>query len=472
MNKLLISLAAFSTLGISVQHAAFAATFTTTIDAATYLSSGTITFDDWGYKGPAGVGANDFQVGSGFNSGVNNSNIGQIQHVITKDPDYLTPDAETSGPWMQPTVVGDLFNTPTYTTPNMDAGVSFYHWAYTSPANSTFSNMKIDKAGNYSIAKTDMSFNYYDLFQYRDASGANPDQTLDTRINFQPYAISDAHGWCGSVLNMDPNGVGVMAGQVTFNFAMDVFFDFGSVPTYSSTQLISGFIMRSYGDVVVDVSTSGGDRMLMNASAVGNNTNPTSIVRGVGGTLDPAYQNKVSFHGAGVLPAGVWVSADSFVPVGSSTKKMRTDYNPTTGTTGSVWDVTIVPEGTAGAVWHANAFAGYAFILRADAARILDYVNPKGHSDYVCPCWTETELARITSGNGGALCSSTATTATIRDNSPIQYATVDSNASLPNCRFVDTTTAPATSRRISGISPVAAQVCYTEIRQACTSLGL
>jgi len=261
-----------------------------------------------------------------------------------------------------------------------------------------------------------------------------------------------------------------MAGQVTFNFAMDVFFDFGGTPSYSSTQLISGFIMRSYGDVVVDVTTSGGERMLMNSSAVGNNTNPTSIVRGVGGTLDPAYQNKVSFNGAGVLPLGVWVSADSFNTDGS--RKMRSDYNPTTATTNTVWDVTIVPEGTAGAVWHSNAFAGFAFILRADAERTLDYVNPKGHSDYVCPCWTDTELARITSGNGGALCSSTATTAAIRDNSPIQYAITDTNASLPNCRFVDTTTAPVTSRRISGISPAAAQVCYAKIRQACTSLGL
>ena len=86
----------------------FAATFTTTIDNATYGgSTGTITFNDWGYTGPTvggyTVGANDFQVGSGFDAGIGNSNIGQVQHVITQTPDYLTPDAQTTGSRAHPT---------------------------------------------------------------------------------------------------------------------------------------------------------------------------------------------------------------------------------------------------------------------------------------------------------------------------------------------------------------------------------
>lgn len=375
-------------MALSATQIVLAATptdYITTIDAATYGgSTGTITFNDWGYKGPTGVGATDFKVGTGFDA----SRIGQIQHVITRSPDYLTPDAQTTGLRAQSTVYGDLFNTPTYTNPNMDGAVNFYKWAYTTPANSTFSNMQIDKAGNYSIAKSDMSFGYYDTFQYRDATGVNPNQTLDTRINFQPYAISNASGWCGSVLNSNPNGVAVMAGQVKFDFAMDVYFDNaaitglpGMTDAYSSTQLIPGFVMRSYGDITVNVTTPGGDHMHFTSSAVGNNTNPTTVVPGVGGTLDTAYNNLVSFGGGGVVPSGAWVSAGSFNADGS--KKMRNDCNQTTGECRQVWDVTIVAAGTAGAVWNANAYAGYAFILRADGIRILDYVNPTGHSDYV-----------------------------------------------------------------------------------------
>lgn len=351
---------------------AFAATtWTTTINAASYGgSTGTITFNDWGYTGPAGVGANDFQVGTGFDP----NNIGQIQHVITKVPDYLTPDPASN-------IVGDLGAPFTFSNANMDGGVSFYKWGYTTPQKSTFSNMQIDKAGNYNVAKRDMSFGYYDTFEYRDKTGVNPNQSFDTRINFKPYAVSDARGWCGSVLNPDPAAVAQMAGQVTFDFAMDVYFDFGGTPSYSSTQLVSGFVMRSYGDYTVNVTTGGGDQQVFEGHAVGNNTNPESIVPGVGGTLDPNYQNDVSFLGAGVLPDGAWVSWDSFNLDG--TKKMRTDYNPTTGESTQVWDVTIVPEGTLLAKWHANAYAGFAYVLRADGMRILDYVNPDGHSLYV-----------------------------------------------------------------------------------------
>lgn len=353
---------------------AFAATeWTTFIDAATYNgSTGTITFNDWGYKGPTGVGANDFQVGSGFNA----ASVGQIQHVVTKAPDYLTSDPASN-------VVGDVIGSPSFTNANMDGGVNFYQWGYTTPAQSTFSSMKIDTAGNYQIAKQDMSFVKYDMFQYRDMTGTNPNQSYDTKINFKPYTVSDAKGWCGSVLTSDPSGVSKMAGQVTFDFAMDVYFDNSKGESFSSTQLAPGFVMRSYGDYTVNVATGGdaADTQFFQGSAVGNNTNPESNVAGVGGTLDPAFQNQVSFLGAGVLPTGVWVSAGSFNPDGS--RKMRTDHNATTGEDTQVWDVTIVAAGTAGSVWHSNAFAGYAYLLRADGMRILDYVNPEGHSLYV-----------------------------------------------------------------------------------------
>jgi hypothetical protein len=87
-------------------------------------------------------------------------------------------------------------------------------------------------------------------------------------------------------------------------------------------------------------------------SAVGNNTNPVT------GELDPAYHNKVSFLGAGVVPASVWVL------------------------NGGTSDVQIVEEGTPGATLHTNVYAGYAFLLRADAERTLEFISPEGHSVY------------------------------------------------------------------------------------------
>jgi hypothetical protein len=326
-------------------HAATPQDWVTTIDAATYGSTGTITFNDWGYKGPAGVGANDFQVGAGFNA----SNIGQIQHVVTKSPDWKTPDAPQS-------VLSDNFTVPhTYTNASMDGQVNFFGWAYTTPAGSTFSNMKIDKAGNYFVARNDMQFGYYDTFQYHDVTGANPDSSNPTYIGFQPYAISDAKGWCGSVLVTNPNGVSEMAGQVTFDFAFDAYL-FGAQPgpgVVPATQIVPGFVMRSYGSYDVNVTTSGGINQHFTGSAVMNNTNPET------GQLDPAFQNQVSFLGGGVVPKSVCVIND--------------------GTP----NVQVVDCGAPGATVHTNVFGGYAFLLRADATRTLEFIAPDGHSLYV-----------------------------------------------------------------------------------------
>lgn len=315
-------------------------------------TSGTITFNDWGYKGPTGVGANDFVVGSGFDS----ARIGQIQQVVTTSPDWLTPD--TPSPAGANILEADLASKPPYPTgtplpdANMDGQVNFYKWGYTTPAGSTFNNMQIDKAGNYHVAKDDMSFGFYETFLYNNGSTIAP---VDTGINFQPYAISDAQGWCGSVLVQNPNGVEQMAGQVTFDFAFDAYL-FDKVPApgvVPATQIVPDFVMRSYGDYVVDMDVADGTTQHYTGSAVGNNMNPET------GVLDPAFHNQVSFLGAGVLPDGAWVLND--------------------GTP----DVQVVAEGTPGATWHQNSFAGFAFLLRADAERTLEFIAPDGHSDYV-----------------------------------------------------------------------------------------
>lgn len=364
---------------------AFAATYTTTIDAGSYGGSyGAITFNDWGYVGPDGVGANDFQVGSGFDA----SRIGQVQQVITRDPDYLTPDPGHT----VSKDLGDLENPSNwYSNASMDGTVNFYQWAYTTGGGSTFSNMQIDKAGNYNIAKSDMSFKTYETYQYRDTTGTIADSNYDTKINFKPYTVSDAGGWCGSVLGTGPAAVEKMAGQVTFDIAFDVYFDISpTFQSYSSTELIPDFVMRSYGSYDVSVQTSGGEMQHYTASAVVNNTNPLT------GEVDPAYANQVSFLGGGVIPGSVWVSADSYNADGS--KKMRADVNPTTGQTEMVWDVTIVAEGTAGAKKHVNAYGGFAFMLRADGTRILQTVGGVAYDptqDYARASWTDYSVAAV-----------------------------------------------------------------------------
>lgn len=364
-----IALLSISMVSMPTLAGTFVDTYTGAYTGNTW--NGTVTFNDWGYTGPMGVGANDFAVAGGFDT--DPARLGQIQSVQTVAADYATPDPLHGAPYM----ITDL-STPAplssnlpITDANMDGSVNFYKWGYTTPT-SNFNNMQIDKAGNYFVAKSDMSFGFYDTFSYRnegvaanpDIPGSTPGTTvdIDTGINFQPYAISDARGWCGSTMVSNPNGLNEMAGQVTFDFAFDAYLG-DSTPGgggYALTQIVPDFVMRSYGDYTVHSWSEDefgnvipGEDMTYSGSAVGNNTNPET------GLLDPAYLNKVSFLGGGVVPAGAWVLND--------------------GTP----DVQIVTETTPGATWHANIFAGYAFLLRADANRTLEWISPTGHSDYV-----------------------------------------------------------------------------------------
>lgn len=331
-------------------------------------TNGTITFNDWGYVGPQGVTANDFQVGAGFNA----NDIGQVQSVVTVEADWLTPDPSSVTGGVN-SVKTDSAQQPygvNYPLPNanMDGGVNFYEWAYTTPT-STFSNMQIDRSGNYFIAKEDMSFGYYERFNYTTDEGATVED-VNTGINFQPYAISDAKGWCGSTMVSNPNGLEQMAGQVTFDFAFDAYL-FNTSPENNfgppATQIIPDFVMRSFGDYTVNMGNDAGVNQYFEGSAVGNNFNPVT------GELDENFQNKVSFLGAGVLSEGVWViknglNADGTLDV-SIVKECAMDES--------------VACNVAGATWHANAFAGYAFLLRADAERTLELISPEGHSIYV-----------------------------------------------------------------------------------------
>ncbi|MCK9420522.1 MAG: hypothetical protein M0R70_14215 [Nitrospirae bacterium] len=326
----------------------------------------TITFDDWECTGPGGRNAKDFEMINEFGT------VGQKMHMLTLWPDRLTPDRPD-------TILHDITNNPIYTHANMDSQVNFYYWGYTSPGfdvptdftayreadysasirqGSLFNNMLADLDGDLLVGKKDMHFNYYDVFSYVDATGVNPSEDVETTLSFQPYPVSDAIGWCGAVSASHPNALEPMAGQLTFDFAFDVYN--GPNRDFMGTQIVPKFEMRNFGTLTVNV-WQGADLQTFSSNAVGLNTNPNNTDRW---DLDPDYHNRVSFHGGGVLPDGVWVSENSFNPDGS--RKLNPD---------GTWNVTVVPEGTGGAVWHSNAFAGYAFILRADGYRSLDWFD-------------------------------------------------------------------------------------------------
>lgn len=358
----------------------YATIFTQTIDMAGYNATGTVTFDDWGYTGPGGRTAMDFAPINGF-GGLAEGNaldptggIGQIQHVITLGPDGLTPDG--------PSQIESDFGAPaghvgTFSDASMDSAVNFYKWGYTSDAGSQFNNMRIDYDGDYLVGQNDMNFAFYSFFDYSSLGAVTglPEGTHLTGLAFQPYALSDATGWCGSVMASHPNALEAMAGQVGFDFAFDVYFQVvnsttGAVSyTYSSTEVVRDFQMRSYGDITVDV-TVGSDTQQFSSRAVVNNTDPTSNNATVtGAPVDEAYHNLVSFHGAGVVPVGT----DCLV---ETAEWQAGERGPGVKRYAELRDnISDCFYGTPGYALQGHAYSGYAFILRADAERIIDYFD-------------------------------------------------------------------------------------------------
>jgi len=374
-------------------------------------AGGEVRFYDWGYHGPNDRRANDFEAVNGFNGAA------QVQHVVTTGPDGLTPDAPMD-------VYEDLNYETNYYEANMDSVTNFYDWAYTTRAGSTFSNMQIDADGDYYIAREDMSFNWFGDFDYTyegtDAASADllypgkpyngvADGTYATNIGFQPYALSDAKGWCGSVTASNPSSLEAMAGQVTFDFGFEAFLPTTPLgdnglpdPGEGGMQIVQNFQMRSFGSIEVDVAGVATQR----ADAVVNNTNPLDStveldingnpvmievpllnmdgtaaldVNGVartmmmpkktvgGGGSDVDSYNEVSFMGGGIVPAGVWVSV---VDVNAS---MSND---------NIVAVLDADDGDANTIWWQNSFANYPFLLRADGLRIVDALDFSLYNDY------------------------------------------------------------------------------------------
>ena len=347
------------------------------------VEGGEMRFDDWGYVGPKGRGAMDFAPINGFGGSAEGNfldpsgGVGQVQTVMTLDPDWLTSDPAY-------TVRGDVLNVnlPVFSNANMDGTVNFYKWGYTTVAGSTFNNMRIDYDGDYLVKRSDMKFMMYDTFIYKDTTGTNPDQIYATNIKFQPYALSDAIGWCGSVLASHPLALESMAGQVKFDVGFSVFLFFN--PDVGQLQIIPGFVMRSYGSLEISAPNI---NLPFKANAVVNNTDPAlgHDATHPMGFVNPAYYNRVSFMGGGVVPSGAWI-----YPGATGPTDLR--VHPVQGANGSSGQVR-----ADGAVWYTNAFAGYPFLLRADGNRTVTYFDANRYGpDPMSPVSKDVRIDTVT----------------------------------------------------------------------------
>jgi len=366
-----------------------------TFDGTTHGGvTGTITLDDWGFVGPGGRIADQFEpTGSIFgNANFNpaditscqanpaSCDIGQMQHVVTNGPDGLTQDPphDIDGDFLSP-------NGP-YPQANVDSLTTFYKWGYTTVAGSTFNNMLIDYDGDYFVPQQDMTFQWFNPITYVQLippggtrTGSVADGTFNNKLAFQPYPLSDGKGWCGSVLAAHPNAHEAMAGQITFDIAFDVYFrnDDGSY-SYWSTEITRGFQMRSFGDISVNIITSDGTQtQAMSARAIVNNTDPTVPNQSVGlatPTGDPAqWHNQVSFMGADVIPGGNGYGDCGVLSADWLAGKRGPGIYKFASLIPGVVDQAACT--TAGGSWQTAAFAGYSYILRADGSRIIDYFD-------------------------------------------------------------------------------------------------
>lgn len=89
-----------------------------------------------------------------------------------------------------------------------------------------------------------------------------------------------------------------------------------------------------------------------------------------------------------------------------------------------------------------------------------------------CPCWSAEEFASITADGMAAACPSSTNKLQIIDNAPkTHFAEADTTASREACRYIDLNTLPPTIRSFSITAPEA-ESCYTQVSNACASLGL
>lgn len=87
-----------------------------------------------------------------------------------------------------------------------------------------------------------------------------------------------------------------------------------------------------------------------------------------------------------------------------------------------------------------------------------------------CPCWTDAELASISSDGSAAACLKTTTSVQLIDNAPkTHFALADTSRS--RCAYVDLNPVPP-KVNFQTITPEEAQACFSAVSAACSNLGL
>jgi hypothetical protein len=88
-----------------------------------------------------------------------------------------------------------------------------------------------------------------------------------------------------------------------------------------------------------------------------------------------------------------------------------------------------------------------------------------------CPCWSEDEMASITSDGAASACNIFTNRQQIVNNSAkLQFAEVNTATGLERCRYIDLNVSPVTSRSFSITAPEAAS-CLADVQAACASTG-
>jgi hypothetical protein len=87
-----------------------------------------------------------------------------------------------------------------------------------------------------------------------------------------------------------------------------------------------------------------------------------------------------------------------------------------------------------------------------------------------CPCWSDAELASISSDGMAAACLKSTTSVQLIDNAPkTHFALADTSRS--RCAYVDLNQVPP-KVNFQTITPEQAQACFSAVSAACSNLGL
>ena len=196
----------------------------------------------------------------------------------------------------------------------------------------------------------------------------------------QFQATFDISTWLGT------DTISAVAYSAVDNDGNDASADVLDAASHDNTSTVIKPYIKGGADGVVYtvkmlVTTAGGDAQTFSARAVVNNTDPLSNNTSVNENTpvgDPdLWHNKVSFMGADVITTGSEASGysgDCGIVSSDWASGMRgPGVKKFNSLIGGISDAAACSA--AGGEWQAHAFSGYAFILRADAERFIDYFD-------------------------------------------------------------------------------------------------